>query len=259
MRRGLSQVVPVMFLALMLMLALQVKVASPGPAASAQLMYVAGTVFHNPGNHGAWVKAAEGDPVAPGDGIKTGPQSSAIILLWDKSTLRLDEKTQVVLKGFRDPAAGKPTSFYLVVGRIWANVEKALPGNSFQVRSPYSLAAVEGTVFEMDSLGAASGLKVWEGRVRFRHQGRVLEVDSGNAVLSRYQVQLGEALPFDTGRMNPWQQWNREVDRIVAEQWSGLPGELDLSGMLPAQLDALKTLIRTLPTPPWVKVMDGNG
>lgn len=153
----------------------------PTPSPSAVLIYVKGDVkvFSGKDKSSSWNKGAGGIFVYDGDSIETKDDSLAILLLKDKSTIKIHPHTSLTLIStfLKNPSINEPsqipntiaqpvnipakpsdistkstisTKFKLFWGNIWAKVEKSLQTQSiFEVETPNSSAAVHGTAFEV--------------------------------------------------------------------------------------------------------------
>lgn len=97
-----------------------------------------------------------------GDTLVLGAATRLELRYPDNTLLRLDENSRLVLA---DRTAGKPEPS-LLVGKAWANVKKiGQGGTGFGVRTPTAVAAVRGTVFNVDGNADSSSVKLYEGKV----------------------------------------------------------------------------------------------
>ena len=135
---------------------------SPLMAAEGVFKEVSGKVeYQLPG--GSWRKASVGVTVPVGARISTGFNSEASIEL--KSTLlKVRSLTRMSIEELVEEEGVISTDLNLKVGRVRAEV-KSTQGirHDFRLRSPYSTAAVKGTLFEYDGVN----IIVYDGTVRY--------------------------------------------------------------------------------------------
>ncbi len=140
-----------MYLASFLILSL----AAAGSLDAAELYFVAGDVSVHKGK--SWEKGTVGLAVSPGDRVKTGRNSIAIISLGDGTRLRVQPKTDVVLDS--ELEGDKKTSiFTLRRGAVFSKIFKK--GNDFRIRAKTIVVAVRGTRFFM-----SRNLQLIDGRI----------------------------------------------------------------------------------------------
>ena len=157
-----------------------------------------------------WVPCQVGDLLVPGDSIRTGDRSSASLLLSDQTMMRLGANTEVKLVSMTDSSGTLCEKFVVSVGRTWA---KVTPGNNFQLHGPNAVAAVKGTVLEMDcSKKGVTRVNVWEGSVRCKpSHGEAVEIASLQSMVADHRGGHMEICAVD--ERDGWQRWNREFDR----------------------------------------------
>ncbi|MBI2263594.1 MAG: FecR domain-containing protein, partial [Armatimonadetes bacterium] len=149
----------------------------------AVIVHVQGKVWLQ--SQGKKSPATENARAYVGDAIATESASRAIVLLDGSTTVRLDEKTSLTIA-----SPSQENSFWCKVrvssGRIWMEVNRLLKGEKkrdpIEVETPTGLAAVHGTVLQVDVEGNESEITVHEGSVQIGDQ----------------EIQSGE-----TGRMTP--------------------------------------------------------
>ncbi len=101
-----------------------------------------------------WKLAAKGMKMNENGEIKTGKDSTAVILLDEKgSTGKVDIKPNTWMRiaelGYDDKQENKRTLLDLALGQVLVQAEKLKGESSFQVRTPTSTTSVRGTVFEV--------------------------------------------------------------------------------------------------------------
>jgi hypothetical protein len=93
----------------------------------------------------AWKSVKRGDQLNSGTQVKTGAESFSILKFVDGSVIRVQENTEIVVKGDKDAKSGKmDKSIDLNLGRIGFNVKKR-PDEQFRFTSPTSVASIKGT------------------------------------------------------------------------------------------------------------------
>jgi len=132
--------------------------------------------------------APSGAAIYAGDILHTQGQRARIVYP-DDTRLDLDNRTTARLD-VREGA--KRVS--LKSGRLSANVAKQTPGAAMVLTTPEASTTVLGTKFSLTARSGASLLEVDEGRVRFDHQRKSVEVSGGHyaLALSGYDLLHGD-------------------------------------------------------------------
>ena len=169
-----------------------------------------------------WVKCQVGDLLAPGDSIRTGPKSSASLLLSDQTMMRLGANTEVKLVSLTESGGTLTEKFLVRVGRTWA---KVTPGNHFELRGPNAVAAVKGTVLEMDCAeGGATRVNGWDGSARFTPtRGKPVMLHRSKALVATSQESHTDICMVDP--KDSWQHWNRECDQRLEVAFGEIRGK----------------------------------
>lgn len=101
--------------------------------------------------------------------LQTGPQSSADLLLWDKSSIRISQNTAILLTDLTETEEGNfIRKIEVATGRIWVDAQSSTsPKDTFEVKGPQAVAAVKGTAFAVDAGEEVDGteIQVFEGAV----------------------------------------------------------------------------------------------
>jgi hypothetical protein len=130
-------------------------------------------------------KLAVGKAVLQGDVLETQKRTRLEVKLGDGSVLRLgpSSKAEVAAAAFGKTVEDRNVSAKLLVGKVWANVAKAVGGEQrFEVKTENAVAGVRGTTFRVDAATDKSVVvKVYSGTVavasgsipRPEHQGAV--------------------------------------------------------------------------------------
>ncbi len=229
--------------AAVLLVAVVAKAAAPAPAGT--VTFVAGDATRAGG--GTPQKLAVGSIVYPGDVLETRRRTRLEVRFADESVLRLGPVSRAVVEAarFGKTVEQRNVSAKLVVGKVWANVAKAVGGEArFQVQTENAVAGVRGTTFRVDAATDKSVVvKVYSGTVavaagpipRPEHKGaepakaarrqiagpqQVSREQWEKIVTSMMQVRVsaegtpGEPETFalaDAGR-DEWEEWNRSRD-----------------------------------------------
>ena len=156
-----------------------------------------------------WITCQVGDLLAPGDTIKTGPKSTAALLLSDQTMMRLGENTEITLVSMAENSGSLTEKFMLGVGRAWANVT---PGNHLQIEGPNAVAAVKGTVLEMDCPGRGlTKVRVWEGVVECQSHKKKFSLEAGHGLAADAKGARPELCALDP--KDQFQNWNVAFDK----------------------------------------------
>ena len=111
----------------------------------AQLIIDTGTVEVKKGE-GPWVIAQNGMDLYKSDSIRTGENSSASIIFFKTSIIRLDSNTEVTLE---ELLKEEETSITIQQnsGRTWNSINKISGIDNYEVQTPTTIASVRGTAF----------------------------------------------------------------------------------------------------------------
>lgn len=190
------------------------------PVVAGTVTFLAGEATRSAGGKAA--PLAVGSPLSRGDVIETRRRTRLELRLADGSVLRLGPLSRVVLDeaAFGATPDDRRVSARLVVGAVWANVAKAVGGESrFEVTTAHAVAGVRGTTFRVDAARDASVVvKVYSGTVAVG-AGPVPVRGHGEATPARHPV----AGPAEVTR----EQWERIVTDMMQVRVSadGKPGE----------------------------------
>lgn len=112
---------------------------------NAQLVIDSGTVqVKHEG--GSWTSAENGMLLYQSDSVKTGDNSSASIILFETSVVRLDSNTEVTIDELTQQ---EETNVLLSQdsGRTWNTISKMSGIDDYEVQTPTTVASVRGTAF----------------------------------------------------------------------------------------------------------------
>ncbi len=111
----------------------------------AQLIIESGDVQVKSGE-GSWTSAENGMALHQSDSIKTGDNSSASIILYKTSIVRLDSNTEITLEELIREEETRIT-IQQDSGRTWNAVNKISGIDNYEVQTPTTVASVRGTGF----------------------------------------------------------------------------------------------------------------
>ncbi len=224
-----------------LLLAAAALAAPPAPAGT--VTFLVGEATRSAA--GKAEKLAVGSAVFQGDVLETQKRTRLEVKLADRSVVRLgpSSKANVQAAAFGKTVEERKVSAKLLVGKVWANVAKAVGGEQrFEVQTENAVAGVRGTTFRVDAATDRSVVvRVYSGTVavasgpipRPEHQAggkperrqiagpqQVSREQWERIVTSMMQVRVssegvpGEPEKFalaDAGQ-DEWEEWNRSRD-----------------------------------------------
>lgn len=152
------------------------------PAAASTLTVFDGQVEQY--RDGQWLPLADGERVAVGTRVRTGPAGQAVITLPDGSTLSLDPSSEVRVARLEQHP--RRVEVEQASGRVWHDVvHDTSPGASFVVRTADARVEVLGTVFETAIEDGLTTVSTADGEVVVVSGGRTVPVARGEAVRAR--------------------------------------------------------------------------
>jgi hypothetical protein len=196
-----------------------VAVAAPN-APAGTVTFLAGEATRTAG--GKTEKLAVGKAVFQGDVVETQKRTRLEVKLADQSVLRVgpSSKAEVVAAAFGKTVEERNVSAKLAVGKVWANVAKAVGGEQrFEVKTENAVAGVRGTTFRVDAATDKSVVvKVYSGTVAVA-SGPIPRPEHGAGKPERRQV----AGPQQVSR----EQWEKIVTNMMEVRISaeGVPSE----------------------------------
>jgi len=188
-----------------------------------------------------WETAYSGSKLLLGDSIKTDSDSRAVISFFDKTTLRMEENTEILLTDIVKRDDHEEITLALVSGNAWVNKPKIydLKRSEFVINTGYAIYNVTGTVFDLSRLNDKESLKVVEGKIDMevveRNESRVNK-------LSKISVGIGQEAKLDDvvmkefyERREPsvlvelteefknsnWFKWNKALDSANIDFFGG--------------------------------------
>ncbi len=166
----------------------------------------------------------DGDFLSIGDSVRTGPLSSADILLGNIGIVRVYENSLIHIESLIDPATGD-TKINMDQGKLYSTLEKLKKG-SFQVKTPTSVASIRGTSFRMSAAQNESRLDVLDGKVQ-------INPVQNNAVIENIKnlVEANQTVSIDRAAV---------IDAIKNKR------ELKVSALNPDEIKKIREEIKTL-------------
>jgi len=191
-------------IALAAVLALWAGVAS----AESRMGELDGDVSIGRGEPAAWQAARSGDPLAPGDRIRTGAGAHAEVLL-GSATVRLYENSLLRLPSSGAADAKGQRSLHLEQGRSLFDVVKRKLGLApFEVETPQVVVSVKGTRFEVALGRDLAEVSVFHGVVGLREPRANELVET--LVREGFAARGGVGQPFElevSMEGDPWERW----------------------------------------------------
>lgn len=112
----------------------------------AQLIIESGTVQVKHAE-GSWISAENGMELYQSDSVRTGDNTSASIVLFESSIIRLDSNTEVTLQELIQHEGETSVTINQDAGRTWNTVSKMSGIDNYDVQTPTTVASVRGTAF----------------------------------------------------------------------------------------------------------------
>lgn len=204
--------------------------------AAAQLIIDSGSVqIKHSGD--VWVVAEDGMLLFQSDSIKTGDNSSASIVLFKSSIIRLDSNTEVTLKNIIQKET-RSITIQQDTGRTWSTIQKISGVDDYEVQTPTAVASVRGTSFDVNiAENEATIVSVVKGivNVTMFDLGAIYSVDIGEG----YSVEvdydkIGDPEQFD---LDDWIRYNLLMDESFID---------DLKDIIYERLDPYISDLKTL-------------
>lgn len=169
-----------------------------------------------PAGQSTWKRAQVWMPLSAGDALRTAAGQQASVMFADSSQFKLDENTEVVVRGYRLEARR---------GRIWMLVQ----GNRkpYQVTTPNAVAGIEGTELEIDVADAgATTVRVVHGTVAVSNGlGAPVRVGSQHACDVVGSAAPSTPRPFQA-RLLAWAAGVRQYAEVKAQVEQNIVGIL---------------------------------
>jgi tetratricopeptide (TPR) repeat protein len=176
--------------------------------AAARIVSLQGAVEVQLAGTNVWTPATLGDALCLGDALRVGRASRAALALANDSTLRLDERTTLQLRGV---AEERRSLLDLILGSVYFFSHRP---RALEVDTPFVNAAAEGTEFLVRVGADRAEVVMLDGRVLLRNAQGELRVASGDAAL----IPEGEApRPMVVARPRDAVAWALYYPPILSE------------------------------------------
>ena len=96
---------------------------------------------------GSWISAQNGMDLYQSDSVKTGDNTSASIVLFESSIIRLDSNTELMLQELIQQDGETSVTIKQDAGSTWNTVSKMSGIDNYDVQTPTTVASVRGTAF----------------------------------------------------------------------------------------------------------------
>ena len=132
-------------------------------AAAARVTLIEGTAEIFRPKKDQWKPLRVNMPLRVNDQIKTGTETLVEITYKQGVIVRLDEQTHCCVKKASDIHVSTSVS----KGNVWVNMKRlASSGRTFEVSTPTAVAAIRGTIFQVQSLNdSTADVAVYDGKV----------------------------------------------------------------------------------------------
>lgn len=218
-------------------------------SAKAQLIIDSGTVQIKHAGE-SWTSAEDGMDLYQSDSVKTGEDSSATIILFGSSIIRLDSNTEVTLQEIIQQEEETSVKIKQDAGRTWNTVMKISGIDDYEVQTPTTVASVRGTTFDVtvDNESGISIVNVIKGAVNVTgtDNGTVYTVQlNENWSITVGLDEMGEQQPFD---LDDWilnnllkdEAFKEDLKNILYERIEPYIDDLkDLYGMTDEEIEVL--------------------
>lgn len=165
-----------------------------------------------------WENAVIYEILSPGDEIKTSANSMAVLLLWDKSTIRISENSHIKIEILSQNGEDVNIKFKLYIGKVWADVVKfCTESSSFEVESPYTVASVKGTEFEVDTNGEDTTIDVWDGNVNVKNNKKEFLLKQNMKIKAAIKGFVSNPENFTELNATNWQNFNMDISKDLNE------------------------------------------
>jgi tetratricopeptide (TPR) repeat protein len=197
---------------------------APCEPPAARVVSVQGTVELKRAGTDVWTPAMLEEALCIGDALRVGEASRAALALANDSTLRLDQRTTLQLRGLAEEAR---SLLDLLVGAVYFFSHRP---RALEIDTPFVNAAAEGTEFLVRVVADRAEVVMLDGQVLLRNPQGALRVASGQAAV----IPAGAApAPMVVVRPRDAVAWALYYPPILAELAGGAP-----PGPLPPGLQA---------------------
>ncbi len=194
---------------------------------NAQLIVESGTVQIKHAG-GSWVSAQNSMLLYQSDSVKTGDNTSASIVLFKSSIIRLDSNTEVTIQEILQQAGETSVKIKQDIGRTWNTVSKMSGIDNYEVQTPTAVASVRGTSLDVNvHANGTTIISVIKGivNVSITENGSIvytIEINENWSVTVDFD-EMGQPEPFD---LDDWilnnllkdEQFKKDLKEILYER-----------------------------------------
>ncbi|MEM4272233.1 MAG: FecR family protein [Candidatus Bilamarchaeaceae archaeon] len=175
-----------------------------GTEGPVEILHISGEVLVKT-KEGVWLRATEGARIDKGMMIRTGPRSTAGMMMDDGSMVILYENTDLrIAELFRVQSKSTLSIVIeLTKGIIFSDVTTR-DGTKFEVDTAVSVSGVQGTKFEVSFDGATSETKVYEGDVEVTSKYGDSIILGPSEKVSVSESRFGQKEVFDQSAQDKW-------------------------------------------------------
>lgn len=187
---------------------------------AAEITYVKGSVQVQFSAEQQWKRAEAGMQIDMGDRIRTARRSKADIVLDEENNnfIRIEEQTLVILNS---TYPGEINRFDLSHGKIYANIEEAKAGLTYEVSTPSAVAGVRGTGWSGESSKKGDEVATYEGSVFVKAFGKMKDLISEITVPKGFKAMIarfgaaGALIELTRGEMQRWRQAKQDASKRI--------------------------------------------
>jgi hypothetical protein len=226
-----------------------------------QITQIVGSALVRHDGDTSWGKARMRMPIYDGDAVATTAESFCEITATGDRMVRFGEKTTAIVSD----KAGSQAKVKVAQGSVWINVKHLVNNRALEVATPTAVAAIRGTVFEIECGENSSNYLVFKGCVAVSSSAGKRDstflVNAGEqftfvkdmarylkeqeTAMRRYIEESGEELDrFNKEEQEQFDRFEKEVqeqlDRMLAEERTAFRRQGDLNYAL-RTIDASKT------------------
>ncbi|PNX49564.1 MAG: hypothetical protein BV457_01225 [Thermoplasmata archaeon M9B1D] len=184
--------------------------------AKAQLVIESGIVQVKHGDE-SWIPAENGMLLYQSDYVKTGENTSASIILFESSIIRLDSNTELFIKEILQEAGRTTINLEQNAGRTWNTVLKVSGIDDYDIQTPTTVASVRGTSFDVNQkVGNTTNVGVGSGTV-------IISSLLNGEIIDTIEANRDEAVKVDPELIDQ----NLEIIPFEKDEWVLLNQQLD--------------------------------
>lgn len=200
------------FILLLLAIGILLNSDVPGPKKVAKINFLIGNIQIIKKNSHQLFSARVNSPLFVGDRVETKKESRCEIMYDNGNVVRLDENSIYRIASIEENK--RKTESELSFGKLWANIVKLFGGGqSFIVKTPTAVAAVRGTIYQIQQDSISSAFKVYDGSI-----GVAPMLEEEKPSDSIFVVNKGEAFTMVTNFEEYMKQQEEAYQKFLKEQ-----------------------------------------